>query len=590
MSKFISSDPNTLVESVSFVSQNKLQPFLVSITTSSVLLMDFHCHLTKQEVCGYLGGSWDNNTQSELQSKWFLNLNRHYNDKSTSFPKYLSNFPYFTALAITHAFPVRNTRHDRHYAIEIEQQIQRNMLKKNLILVGWYHSHPRIAAQPTLRDCDAQLEYQIKMCGITDETYTPCVGLICAPYYSENPNLESSITAFWVVPPAENRVVEYGRPMSMQFSVSQDIEMSDHIKTEMILAIDYYRQFENEMVSFDAKYDDDVTFIEKLKTTLYSKFPREQNDFEFWNWLRQNLGLPPESEFTPPKLWSSAQNEANDNNAGAKSESIHTASRVEAIAPTFSENKGNIIIIGDKDVEMKEPDIVYIKDDDKPEMDYSAQMLMSHASNIETKEMKDEKMQIRSLQEQLKLPSGLNMTPSPISAIPLLQQPSKSAVSSSPTAAASATATVSASVSLISPRDSPISTASNSASPATSNQKFDSRPPATPSPAKSDASSTRNRNSPLPTNFSKYPYHSNTSSKGGNKIFFYFYLRLCLFFIKFLYSNDFLFCQARFQTIQIWLHRKQWKNCLLQASRAANFLDTPQMIMRLFCSKLQAKI
>lgn len=64
--KFNYSDPNTLVESVSFVSQNKLQPFLVSITTSSVLLMDFHCHLTKQEVCGYLGGSWDSNTQSKF--------------------------------------------------------------------------------------------------------------------------------------------------------------------------------------------------------------------------------------------------------------------------------------------------------------------------------------------------------------------------------------------------------------------------------------------------------------------------------------------------------------------------------------------
>lgn len=414
-------------------------------------------------------------------------------------------------MAITHAFPVRNTRHDRHFAIEIEQQIQRNMLKKNLILVGWYHSHPRIAAQPTLRDCDAQLEYQIKMCGISDETYTPCVGLICAPYYSENPNLESSITAFWVVPPAENRVMEYGRPMSMQFSVSQDIEMSDHIKTEMILAIDYYRQFENEMVNFDAKYDEDVTFIEKLKTTLYSKFPREQNDFEFWNWLRQNLGLPPESEFTPPKLWSLAQNEEKDNNAVSKGGSNNQRAGNMA---TFSGHKLDSIILDDKDIEMKEPEIVEIKDDDKPELDQNAQLAMF--AHMDSKDIKDEKMRIRSLQEQLKLPSGLNMTPSPISAIPLLQQPSKGAVTSSPTASvtpnASASAAVTASVSLISPRDSPISTPSNSASPAT---KFDIRPPATPSPAKSDASSTRNRNSPLPTNFSKYPYHSNTSSKGS---------------------------------------------------------------------------
>lgn len=59
------SDANTLVETVSFASLNKIQPFLVSISTSSVLLMDFHCHLTKTEVCGYLGGSWDVNSHSE---------------------------------------------------------------------------------------------------------------------------------------------------------------------------------------------------------------------------------------------------------------------------------------------------------------------------------------------------------------------------------------------------------------------------------------------------------------------------------------------------------------------------------------------
>lgn len=392
---------------------------------------------------------------------------------------------------------MRNTRHDRHYAIEIEQQIQRNMLKRNLILVGWYHSHPRIAAQPTLRDCDAQLEYQIKMCGISDETYTPCVGLICAPYYSENPSLESSITAFWVVPPAENRPLEYGRPMSMQFSVSQDLEMSEHIRTEMMLAIDYYRQFENEMVDFDAKYDEDVTFIEKLKTTLYSKFPREQNDFEFWNWLRQNLGLPPENEFTPPKLWSSRIEE----NAAQNVESSSDTEKVEIVTPQPIITDNKIICI---DVDAKDPEIVEIKDDDKPEIITPANL----SAAIE-KDLKDEKLSIRSLQEQLKLPSGLNMTPSPISSIPILQQPSKSTSSPSITASTNP-------VPLVSPRDSPISTPSNSASPAT---KFDIRPAATPSPAKSDASSTRNRNSPLPANLSKYPgYHNTpTSTKSSNR-------------------------------------------------------------------------
>lgn len=406
------------------------------------------------------------------------------------------------ALAITHAFPVRNTRHDRHLAIEVEMQIQRNMLKKNLILVGWYHSHPRIAAQPTLRDCDAQLEYQIKMCGISDETYTPCIGLICAPYYTENPNLESSITAFWVVPPAENRILEYGRPMSMQFSVSQDMEMSEHIKTEMVLAINYYRQFDNEMVNFEAKYDDDVTFIEKLKTTLYSKFPREQNDHEFWNWLRQHLNLSLEAEFTPPKLLNTNNDQIETT---VKTENNLDVAKIEPIQQQFKRDMESFKLPLETTIkELQEPEIVEIKDD-QDEFDKPEPSILTISALTETKEMREERLQIRSLQEQLKLPSGLNMNPSPISTISLLQS-SKSTSSPNPSVSSNP-------IPLVSPRDSPISTASNSASPAT---KFDIRPPATPSPAKSDASS-RNRNSPLPANLSKYPAYHNTptSAKSG---------------------------------------------------------------------------
>lgn len=468
--------------------------------------MDFHCHLTKQEVCGYLGGNWDNNTHGKTSNFKHFEIeypnlketkqvrNGIQNSKETKpLPSFgtpvntstkMTNEHFFllTALAITHAFPVRNSRHDRHFAIEIEQQIQRNMLKRNLILVGWYHSHPRIASQPTLRDCDAQLEYQIKMCGISDETYTPCVGLICSPYNAENASLESSVTAFWVVPPAENRSHEYGRPMAMHFTVSQDTEMSDHIKSEIVLAIDYYRQFDNEMVNFEAKYDDNVTFIEKLKTTLYSKFPREQDDCEFWNWLREQLGLPAEEKFVAPKL-------CGENGIGSliKSEQL-AAVKVET-------QLQNLLSDTRKKEERKKPDVLEIKFDDKLPLHFNA--------HFDAKDMKDyEKLQIRSLQEQLKLPSGLNMTPSPISSISILQQPTKSTSSSS----------ASSNVPLVSPRDSPIST--NSASPA---MKFDARPPATPSPAKSESSTTRSRNSPLPANLSKYPAYHNTptSSKSG---------------------------------------------------------------------------
>jgi len=57
-----------LIESVPFTSVGKLQPFLITVNSSALLLADFHCHLTVREVCGYLGGTWDMNTHSESGS------------------------------------------------------------------------------------------------------------------------------------------------------------------------------------------------------------------------------------------------------------------------------------------------------------------------------------------------------------------------------------------------------------------------------------------------------------------------------------------------------------------------------------------
>jgi len=53
-----------MVELTSFSTLGKIQPFLVTITTTAALLVDLHCHLTDKEVCGYLGGHWDINSHS----------------------------------------------------------------------------------------------------------------------------------------------------------------------------------------------------------------------------------------------------------------------------------------------------------------------------------------------------------------------------------------------------------------------------------------------------------------------------------------------------------------------------------------------
>lgn len=79
---------------------------------------------------------------------------------------------------ITKTYPCRNTRFDRQRAGEVERDIQKMMVQDQVLLVGWYHSHPKFQAEPTLRDCDSQLDYQIRMRGASDLTYTPCVSLI----------------------------------------------------------------------------------------------------------------------------------------------------------------------------------------------------------------------------------------------------------------------------------------------------------------------------------------------------------------------------------------------------------------------------
>ncbi|CAH2002677.1 unnamed protein product [Acanthoscelides obtectus] len=255
--RMLTHDANTMIDCVPFSNLGKIQPFLVSLSTNAALLMDFHCHLTRSEVSGYLAGYWDVNSHN---------------------------------LQITHAFPCCSTKADRENAPRVEAEIARTIEKERLTLVGWYHSHPFAAAAPTLRDVDAQLDYQIKMKGVSDNSYTPCVGVIVSPYNFENTSLESSIIAYWVIPPPETRPNEYGRPMLMSYSVIHDSVLHPYIKKEMEKCINYYKK-ENDFVNFNDKFINNTCFIDKLKTTLISKFPRDESETALWKFIRERLGI-----------------------------------------------------------------------------------------------------------------------------------------------------------------------------------------------------------------------------------------------------------------------------------------------------------
>lgn len=99
-------------------------------------------------------------------------------------------------LSITCAFPCRYSGKDKSAAAAVEAEIARAMEWKRVTLVGWYHSHPRSHASPSLRDVDSQLDYQIKMKGPSDNGYIPCVGLICCEYFKDFLSLSCNVQKF----------------------------------------------------------------------------------------------------------------------------------------------------------------------------------------------------------------------------------------------------------------------------------------------------------------------------------------------------------------------------------------------------------
>jgi len=167
---------NTLVSCTNWSCIDKVQPFRVNISSNAILLLDFHCHLTNSEVVGYLGGSWDFPTQS-LSRRSFINFRlsssgrRHENTRNV--------FIFCLALTVKNAYPFRSRLHDEERTSLIEKEVRNTFTEKNIVLVGWYHSHPETIATPTLRDIESQLDYEVQIKGPTIESYIPCVGIIC---------------------------------------------------------------------------------------------------------------------------------------------------------------------------------------------------------------------------------------------------------------------------------------------------------------------------------------------------------------------------------------------------------------------------
>uniref|UniRef100_A0A8C1JN11 MPN domain-containing protein n=1 Tax=Cyprinus carpio TaxID=7962 RepID=A0A8C1JN11_CYPCA len=234
-------DPHTLIELSAFSAINRFQPFNVAVSSNVLLLMDFHCHLTTSEVVGYLGGRWDTNTQ---------------------------------LLTVLRAFPCRTRLADKDAAPAVEEEICQNLFMRGLSLVGWYHSHPRGAALPTLQDIDSQMDHQLRLQG-SSNGFQPCLGIICGPYYQGNQGVASTITPFWVVPPPEQRPNDYGIPVAVEVTYVQDHFLTTDVLNEMMLLVEFYRSAPD-LVQFSQMWSPNTSILDKIKASLSGHAPKDQ--------------------------------------------------------------------------------------------------------------------------------------------------------------------------------------------------------------------------------------------------------------------------------------------------------------------------
>nr|XP_022323367.1 MPN domain-containing protein-like [Crassostrea virginica] len=234
-------DPHTLVECESFKEQEKVQPFTVSIASNALLLMDFHSHLTTSEVVGYLGGKWNQKTQH---------------------------------LTIVSAFPCKCRLADNKRAPIVEEEIKQAIDATGLILVGWYHSHPFTQANPSVKDIDCQMSYQLCMKG-SGSNYFPCVGVIIAPYNRERTKKGSACRMYMVMPPLDDQPSDYGIPMIVKYSLQKNLSVTEELLSEMKAVTDFYRSGPD-WIKFRHSWQANTTYLEKLKGSLISKLPEDQ--------------------------------------------------------------------------------------------------------------------------------------------------------------------------------------------------------------------------------------------------------------------------------------------------------------------------
>ncbi|KAF9091457.1 hypothetical protein BGX23_005174 [Mortierella sp. AD031] len=245
-------DPLTMVKCEPFCGQPNsgvvgCQPFGIKVQSNVLLGMDFHAHLMTSEIIGFLAGEWVPSTRT---------------------------------IHVKAIFPCRSlpTEHN-HVNVEMdptsEFEVRQEIEKRNMRIVGWYHSHPTFTPDPSLVDIENQTSYQslFKDDAMNEE---PFVGAIVGPYDERLPGLSSVINWFYISQSPQER----GHPKRLVYDLIEDQSLPEEESSLWVRLFDEYRD-SPERTNFKEQWrqEESGTKLQKMLVSLGRRMP----------WLRNSL-------------------------------------------------------------------------------------------------------------------------------------------------------------------------------------------------------------------------------------------------------------------------------------------------------------
>ncbi|XP_028301229.1 histone H2A deubiquitinase MYSM1 [Gouania willdenowi] len=179
-------DPFQLIPCRSF-KEDVQEPFQVIVCAETLLIIDMHAHVSRAEVIGLLGGT--------------------YNDEDK-------------VLKIRAAEPCNSVSTGLQCEMDPLSQTQACDVLSSLGLnvVGWYHSHPSFHPNPSVRDISTQDQFQ----SYFSRGGAPFIGVIVSPYDPANSSPFSQTTCLLVKESHEPSGLQK-LPYRFDFQSSQDI-------------------------------------------------------------------------------------------------------------------------------------------------------------------------------------------------------------------------------------------------------------------------------------------------------------------------------------------------------------------------------